>query len=89
VIKGQNVNVKGRMSLPRMVIVRKDNEQYAFPVSEILSILAISNDQIEMTPATVNKSSSNFVTGVVSHDDFKIGIISITALFTAINRNIL
>jgi chemotaxis-related protein WspD len=54
---------------PRLVVIRKDSETWAFPVDEVVGVHRISPDQLQKSPSTLAKTTGSFSRGVLALDE--------------------
>ena len=72
----------------RYVVISDDGNFYAFPVSEVKDTLKYNTDTLQKTPSTINEESSNYIKGIIEHQDMHIGLLDTELIFSALNRNI-
>lgn len=82
-------HITGRIVHERMLVVQHDMDKYVFPVSEVYNIHHYIQDSLAQPPATISRTTSTFIRGVIEIEDKRIGVIDADLLFHAIQRNIL
>lgn len=70
----------------RMLAVRKNEDQWIFPVSEVYGIYRYDVDQLQNVPVTVAKSTANFFKGIIQWKGKSVGYIDDELLFTSLKR---
>ncbi len=72
----------------RMILVCKDSENLVFPVSETYGVYRYHPDDILNPPATLGKTSSCYIKGILKWDDIHVSIIEEALLFESITRSL-
>ncbi len=73
----------------RMMAIKKDGDFWAFPVDEIAGIHVWKHSAIENVPANINKSTTNYLKGIMRNEDKHIGLLDEELLFYSLRRSIL
>jgi chemotaxis-related protein WspD len=66
---------EGRHIFPRLLVLQADGQRYAMRVAELHGIARYGAQDLGTPPATVNKGLARFVTGVLSLDALKVGVL--------------
>lgn len=72
----------------RYIVISDQGNYFAFPASEVKDTLRYDFDNLQKTPSTLDDVSSNYVMGIIEHDDMHIGLLDTELLFSALHRNI-
>ncbi|HHJ15014.1 MAG TPA: purine-binding chemotaxis protein CheW [Gammaproteobacteria bacterium] len=72
----------------RMVCIRRNGEEFVFPVSEIAGIHHYAAPDLQAVPVTVSRARSSFTTGIIEQDDRRIGILEPELLFYALGKTL-
>lgn len=72
----------------RMLAIQKNGEEWVFPVDEINGISQLDLSTLQNVPVTVAKSTANFLKGVITWKDKRIGLLDEELLFTSLRRSI-
>ena len=70
----------------RLIALRKDEDQWIFPVNEVYGIHHFDANQLQNVPITVAKSSSNYLKGMIPWNDRSVGLIDEELLFSSLGR---
>jgi len=66
---------RSRHIFPRLLVLRVDGQRYAMRVDELHGIARYAVASLAAPPATVNKGLARFVTGVLSIDTLRVGVL--------------
>jgi chemotaxis-related protein WspD len=64
-----------RHTFARLLLTRWEDQAYALPVADLHGILRYANAALQAPAATINKGLSRFLSGVISHQDMRIGLL--------------
>ncbi|TFW28495.1 chemotaxis protein CheW [Duganella callida] len=64
-----------RHTFARLLLTKWDDQAYALPVADLHGILRYASSAMQAPAATINKGLSRFLTGVITHDDMRIGVL--------------
>lgn len=64
-----------RHTFARLLLTRWEDQAYALPVADLHGILRYASGEMQAPAATINKGLSRFLTGVITHDDMRIGVL--------------
>jgi chemotaxis-related protein WspD len=64
-----------RHTFARLLLTQWEDQAYALPVADLHGILRYSSASVQAPAATINKGLSRFLTGVVTHEDMRIGVL--------------
>ncbi len=56
-------------SSPRLVVIRKDNETWAFPADEVLGVHRVTRDRLQKVPSTLANPTGSFSRAVFAWDE--------------------
>lgn len=69
------VATTGRHVFPRLLVLRCEEQQYALPVADLHGILRYASTSMQAPAATISKGLSRFLTGVIAHQEMRIGVL--------------
>lgn len=72
----------------RLVAVQKEGEDWIFPVDEISKIVTYDPHAVENVPVTVSKSFANYLKGVITFDNRRLGLLDDALLFADLKRSL-
>ena len=64
-----------RHTFARLLLMQWEDQAYALPVADLHGILRYASASVQAPAATINKGLSRFLSGVISHQDMRIGIL--------------
>jgi len=64
-----------RHTFARLLLTQWEDQAYALPVADLHGILRYTSSKVQAPAATINKGLSRFLTGVITHDDMRIGML--------------
>lgn len=64
-----------RHTFARLLLTRWEDQAYALPVADLHGILRYAAGSVQAPAATINKGLSRFLSGVISHQDMRIGVL--------------
>lgn len=64
-----------RHTFARLLLTRWEDQAYALPVADLHGMLRYASREVQAPAATINKGLSRFLTGVITHDDLRIGVL--------------
>lgn len=64
-----------RHTFARLLLTRWEDQAYALPVADLHGILRYAASGVQAPAATINKGLSRFLSGVISHQDMRIGLL--------------
>lgn len=64
-----------RHTFARLLLTQWEDQAYALPVADLHGILRYASASVQAPAATINKGLSRFLTGVVTHEDMRIGVL--------------
>ena len=70
----------GRHIFPRLLVLRVEGQHFAMRVAELHGIARYAQDALAPPPATVNKGLARFITGVLSLDAMRVGMLDAVLL---------
>ncbi|SHN44069.1 chemotaxis-related protein WspD [Duganella sacchari] len=69
-----------RHTFARLLLTQWEDQAYALPVADLHGLLRYASSQMQAPAATINKGLSRFLTGVITHDDMRIGVLDETLI---------
>ncbi|NYE61205.1 chemotaxis-related protein WspD [Duganella sp. 1224] len=69
-----------RHTFARLLLTQWEDQAYALPVADLHGILRYASGSVQAPAATINKGLSRFLTGVITHDDMRIGVLDETLI---------
>jgi chemotaxis-related protein WspD len=64
-----------RHTFARLLLTKWEEQSYALPVADLHGMLRYASSEVQAPAATINKGLSRFLTGVITHDDMRIGML--------------
>ena len=64
-----------RHTFARLLLTQWEEQAYALPVADLHGMLRYASSSVQAPAATINKGLSRFLTGVISHQDMRIGVL--------------
>lgn len=64
-----------RHTFARLLLTKWSDQAYALPVADLHGILRYAAASVQPPAATINKGLSRFLSGVITHDDMRIGVL--------------
>ena len=86
--KSEKVNTARSTIHERYIIISDKGDSYAFPVSEVKDTLKYEEKNLQKAPSTINVGPSNFIKGIIEHNNIFIGLLDTELVFSSLNRNI-
>ncbi len=77
-----------RSPVRRLVVTRRDQEFWVFPVDEVFNVVGFGSDEIESAPMTVTAAIGTHTRGVVAWREHKVGYLSMESLFASLRRSL-
>ncbi|GAB4343275.1 MAG: chemotaxis protein CheW [Desulfobulbaceae bacterium] len=75
------------VSPSRLIVAERDGERVVFPVSEIYGFFRYAEGMLQQLPVTVSGSKAAFTKGVLSVENFDVGLLDDAVLYDAFKRN--
>ncbi|MDQ1834633.1 chemotaxis protein CheW [Massilia scottii] len=66
---------RGRHVFARLLVIVWEERRFALPVADLHGILRYGAASVGAPAATLNKGLQRFITGVLTHDDMRIGVL--------------
>ncbi|NVM80095.1 chemotaxis-related protein WspD [Duganella sp. SG902] len=67
--------VTHRHTFARLLLAQWEDQAYALPVVDLHGLLRYASGSVQAPAATINKGLSRFLSGVISHQDMRIGVL--------------
>lgn len=64
-----------RHTFARLLLTQWEDQAYALPVADLHGILRYAAPSVQAPAATINKGLSRFLSGVITHQDMRIGVL--------------
>ena len=74
--------------IQRLLVAEQDQNRWVFPVDEVEGVHRIPVTALESLPQTVEKSPRYYSQALFSHDNRRVGVLSLTRLFQALERTV-
>ena len=71
-----------------MIVARKDDEKWVFPVKDVAGIFRIHPNQFENVPATVAKAQSTYTQSIFKWEDRHVAFLDDELVFFSLNRSV-
>lgn len=72
----------------RLLIIKHENNRYAFPVSEVRGIYKYNPDALTSKPSTLSENDSSYIKGVFEIEQLHVGCLDEKLLISALDRMI-
>jgi chemotaxis-related protein WspD len=69
-----------RHTFARLLLMQWEAQAYALPVADLHGILRYASGAVQAPAATINKGLSRFLSGVITHQDMRIGVLDETLI---------
>jgi chemotaxis-related protein WspD len=69
-----------------LMVLRKGNRSYVFPVTEIKELTSFAMDDIKPVPATIASQSASYLLGIVHYDGLHIGYLDADLVIAGFDR---
>ena len=76
-----------KTSYDRMIVVSQNENDFVFPVSEVIGIHRFSQTDVQNVPTTVSKSKATYTSGIINWDSKNIACLDHELLFYFLNRS--
>ena len=86
--KKQSAEANKNISYERMIVVKDDEQQFVFPVSEVIGSFRYNDEKIKAPPATVSNTKDSFTIAVLNVDQKHIACLDLSLISKSIKRNI-
>lgn len=86
-ISSENEETSGRRIYPRLVVVAREGQRFAFPADEVLGVHRFPLAAMEELPATISKSVRALTAGIFPWGERKVGLIAEEKFFAALTRS--
>lgn len=73
----------------RMVVAKKDDSLWVFPVDEIFGVHRINPDDFQNVPATISKATGTYTKAIIHWQDKAVNYLDEELLFYTLNRKVL
>ena len=75
-------------SYERMVVISHEDQQFVFPVSEVLGSTRYNDDDITAPPATIANAKATFTTGMLKVKNNNVACLDLGLIFNSIKRSL-
>jgi len=72
----------------RLVVIVKGDDEFVFPVSEVIGIRRVDPSALQNAPSTISNSMSSYISGIYKIDDGYIGRLDEDKLFTGLDNHL-
>jgi chemotaxis-related protein WspD len=87
-ITGGDAAEAGRKVYPRLVVISRNSERFAFPADEVFGVHRFPLSLIQEVPATISHSLQALTAGILPWGEKRVGILDEDKLFDALNRSL-
>lgn len=87
-ITGEEGGAADRKVYPRLVVVSRDGQRFAFPADEILGVHRFPLADLQELPATVSRSIRALTAGILPWQERTVGLLEEEKLFAALSRSL-
>lgn len=87
-ITGEEEETAVRKVYPRLVVISRDKQRFAFPADEILGVHRFPVADIQELPATVSRAISALTAGILPWQGKTVGLLEEEKFFTALRRSL-
>ncbi len=87
-ITGEEGETAVRKVYPRLVVVSRDGQRFAFPADEILGVHRFPLAAVQELPATVSRSIRALTSGILPWQGKTVGLLEEEKLFAALSRSL-
>jgi chemotaxis-related protein WspD len=77
-----------RKVYPRLVVVSRDGQRFAFPVDEVLGVHRLPPAGLQELPATVSRSIRALTAGIIPWQERTVGLLEEEKFFAALSRSL-
>jgi chemotaxis-related protein WspD len=70
----------------RLLVLRWESQAFALPVADLHGIAHYAHADLALAPATINKGSGRFVTGVLALGDMRVGVLDAQLIGAQLTR---
>lgn len=84
-VTGGEGDETGRKVYPRLIVISRSSERFAFPADEVFGVHRFPLSLIQEVPATVSRSMQTLTTGIFPWGAKKVGLLNEEKLFDAMN----
>jgi chemotaxis-related protein WspD len=77
----------GPSSSPRLIVIRKDSETWAFPADEVVGVHRVARDRLQKVPSTLANPTGSFSRAVFAWDEGRsVDVLDETRVFATLRR---
>ncbi len=87
-IGGEEGETADHKVYPRLVVISRDKQRFAFPTDEILGVHRFPVVGIQQLPATVSRSIRALTAGILPWQEKTVGLLEEEKFFTALSRSL-
>lgn len=69
----EQLAARGRHTFARLLLMQWEEQAYALPVADLHGIVRYASGTVQAPAATINKGLSRYLSGVLAHQDMRIG----------------
>lgn len=70
-----DIAVTGRHVFSRLLVLQWEGQQFAIPVADLHGIVRYASGALQAPAATINKGLSRYLSGVIVHQEMRIGVL--------------
>jgi chemotaxis-related protein WspD len=88
VTAGEGTGAFDRKVYPRLVVVSREGQRFAFPADEVIGVHRFPLADLQELPATVSRSIRSLTTGILPWRERTVGLLEEEKFFAAMNRSL-
>ena len=71
----EQVAATGRHVFPRLLVMQWEGQEFALPVADLHGIVRYAGSTVQAPAATINKGLSRYLSGVIAHQEMRVGVL--------------
>lgn len=84
----ESVEAKASNAIPRLLVIRKDGEDWVFPVDEVDQVRRFAVKDLGKAPATLDRAAGKLTKGVFAEKGRSIGLLNDSLLFQTLRTKL-
>ncbi len=86
--KKRTEKTRKNTSYERMIVITQEEQQFVFPVSEVIGSFRYNDEQIKSPPATISNTKATFTIGMLNIDQKHIACLDLNLISQLIKRDL-
>jgi len=86
--KGGNREANSSKGQPRMLVVRREQEAWVFPVDEVAGVTRFAASELSSVPPTLGRAAARFARGLYAWNEHAVGCLDDARLFDSLRARI-